>query len=170
MLKMSATIAALLASFFFRYYFAPYEVQIGGASSRTWFSWTEFQVYSVITLLIGVPLMFWSRIVLRLAIEPDNNKLSIDIINRFRWSKKTRTVLLSQTQIQIDHHEATDYKFRRNYPEYSMLYLINPEFGTVLISSRDFGNLDEIVKHFEQLRSDTAKKIRSRRAGKRSVS
>jgi hypothetical protein len=114
-------------------------------------------------VLIGVPVMFWSRIILRLTIASDENRLSIDLINRFRWTVTTKTVLLSQTQIQTEHQEKTNYWLTRSTPEYFILHLTNKELGSIQISEQDFENMHEVVQMFEQLKSDTAKRIRLRK-------
>lgn len=50
--------------------------------------------------------------------------------------------------------------------EYFNLRLMNPVFRPLTILEQDFDNIGEIVKQFEQIKEDTAKKIRERRLNK----
>ena len=165
-LKTSGVLLVILLYFFFHYCFAPEDVQKGVRHSRVWYSWNQLLIFSVFAVLILVPLMFWSRIILRISISVPDNKLIITQINRFRWTAKTFEVQLSQTQIQTEYIKETNYWLLRKTPEYFRLRLMNPLFGTLTISEQDFDNIGEIVKQFEQIKEDTAKKIRQRRLNK----
>lgn len=110
--------------------------------------------------------MFWYRIVLRICISVPDNRLSITLIERFRWTARTKETLLSQTQIQTEHLPETNYLLLRKRLEYFTVQLTNPVFGTLQVSERDFDNIKDIARHFEQIKTDTAKKIRQRRLNK----
>ena len=167
-LKGLALLAVFLIFFFCKYYFAPPDYQSGLKSNRTWFSYNGFRWISILAVVIFIPAIFFSRIVLRVKVSSSENKLSVDLVKRFRWSVSTVEVKLSETQIQYDHQEETKSSFLRNRPEYFILHLINEKFGTISISSTEFKNLGEIVGQFEGLKRETAKKIRVRRRKSRS--
>lgn len=166
-IKLTAVLLALLLYFFFRYYFAPEDVQSGLRSSRRWHSWNQFLIFSCFAILILVPFMFWSRIILRISISVPENRLSIALIDRFRWTARTKEVLLSQTQIQTEYVDETNCPLLRKSSEYYVVRLINPVFGTLTISEWDFDDIREIVHHFDHIREDTAKNLRRRRLSRR---
>jgi succinate dehydrogenase hydrophobic anchor subunit len=166
-LKLSGVLALLLAFFFLRYYFAPYEVQTGQSYSRTWFSKTEWQVMSVLSLLLIIPSIFWSRIVIRVSVDSLNNSLSLDMIERFSWKIRTRTLLLSHVQIQTERLNTNTRWYQPSRDETLILYLSHPDVGTITISGMDFGNIGEIVQAFEDLKQDAARSLRISRRRRR---
>jgi hypothetical protein len=136
-------------------------VQQGLENSRSGLSLNMFRVFAIGVVVVVLVVMFYTRIVLRIKVDVEQNFLGVDIIERYRFTSKRYQVLLSETQIQIvDVEGATEPQ------NLKMLYLIHPSFGELGISSYNFEEIIEIVSQFESLKENTARKIRQRRLGR----
>lgn len=154
----------LLEAFYaYRYYGAPYNYQTGELFSKFWLTKNMYWFLSVFTAVFFLAAALYSKIITRLNFSTTNNTLTVDYIDRFGIIKKTKTVTLSDTQIQIDHQEQTDYWLMRNTPEYFIIYIQNPELGKIRVSDQDFDNIKEIAKYVDDLKMEYAQIARKKR-------
>ena len=152
---------------FCKYYFAPLEYQTGGKSSRTWFSYNQFIGYSILTFLIIIPIIISAKIVRKLFVDTEENKLDIEYIDRFRLKPKSKSVKLSDTIIQVEERQYRDRNFVKRGEVFYKLHLTNPAFGHIKISSLDFKEIKEIAKYFQSLKDTAAIKSRQARIRKK---
>lgn len=115
----------------------------------------------------------YSKIIRRVDIDIDTDCFSIEYIDRFRINPKTQNVKASSIQTQLDDFDNTNTFFDdsepdflgENYKRYQNLYLTHKDFGTIMLSTRDFDEerMQLIVKLFAHIRREKAAKIRQRR-------
>jgi hypothetical protein len=113
--------------------------------------------------LIVVPLMFYNKVPLRIQVCTDDNTLTVDYIDRFKWTITSKKVPLSKTQIQTSHNEDLETYSLPTTNEYYSIYLINPDFGELKVSGQDFENIHQVFKVFSDLRAQTARRLRRKR-------
>jgi hypothetical protein len=166
-LVLSSALAILLFVYFCGYYFAPIEYQTGIKRSRYWLSHTEFIGFSIITIMIIVPISAASKIIKKISINTDENKLEIEYIKRFKFNSITKKVKLSETIIQISKYEPRDRFYQKTGEIYYTLYLTNQGFGHLKISGQDFKKINEIANQFQLIKDDATIKIRKRRLNKK---
>lgn len=152
------------------YYFAPYQYQTGVETSKYWLSYYKFIGFSVLTIVIIVPIMATSRIICRLFIDTDENQLEISYINRFRIKPTIKKVKLSETAIQISVYEPRDRFFQKTGQIFYSLHLTNPAFGRLKISSQDFKNINNISQRFQTIKDNAVVEIRTARIRRRKPS
>lgn len=137
--------------------------QTGEKYSRNSISFNGLMFIIILGSLIILIVSIASRLILRLSIDKNNNLLIVTYIDRFRLSPRTISVTLSGTQIQVE-------KISNNGKDYTLLYLIHNDFGTLHISEMDFStDIHAITSFFEEMKQITAAKIRARRKLKRKL-
>ena len=156
--------------YFCMYYFAPYQYQTGVETSKYWLSYYKFIGFSILTIVIIVPIMATSRIICRLFIDTDENQLEISYINRFRIKPTLKKVKLSETVIQISVYEPRDRFFQKTGQIFYSLHLTNPAFGHLKISSQDFKNINNISQRFQTIKDNAVVEIRKARIRRRKPS
>lgn len=167
LLTAGGTLILLLLVNFCKYYFAPLEYQKGLESSRFWFSYNEYLGFSIITIFIVIPIIIASKIVRRLYIDTDKNLLEVEYINRFNIKPTSKTLKLSETNIQVSEYEIRDRYFSKTGEIIYTLYLTNPNFGQLKISGQDFKNIKDISFLFQSVKDNAAAKKRLFRISRR---
>lgn len=166
LIKLGIALLIIILYNFCKYYFAPLEYQIGEKSSRIWFSYNQFFFFSILSILIIIPIIVSAKIVCKLIVDTDENKLEIDYIDRFRLKPNSKSVKLSQTIIQVEEIQYRNRNFVKSGEVYYKLHLSNPEFGHIKISSLDFKKINDIAKYFQTLKDSAAIKSRQARLRK----
>lgn len=107
--------------------------------------------------------MATSKIICRLFVDTDENKLEVTYINRLKINPTTKSVKLSETIIQVAEYEPRNRLYQKTGEIYYTLHLTNPVFGNLTISSQDFKNINDIAQQFQTIKDNAAVKIRQQR-------
>jgi len=135
-------------------------------------SYNELIIFSILFTIGFLGFATYSKIILRVNIDLDEDNFTIEYIDRFGIKPKTHTVKTSYIQTQLDDTDnQLKIESRRyntlgvDYSRHQNLYLTHKAFGTIMLSTLDFGEEDMplIVDIFEQIKLETAEKIRRKR-------
>lgn len=136
-------------------------------------SYTGSLAISILITVIGIFLIFYLKIILRMKVDSEQNFLEIECIERFKFKPVSKIMKLSETAIQIEELEGRERYSNNTTVRYS-LHLTNKQFGHLKISESDFKNIKEVCDRFQLLKETAATKTRQMRLsrqkqGRRSV-
>jgi len=134
-------------------------------------TFSEFMFWSIALTALFLTYAVYSRIIRRVVIDRECDRFTIEYIDRFRVKIKTHTVKASLVHTQLDDFDNSSLPdsgpdfLGDNFDRYQNLYLIHKDFGTIMISTRDFGEVAvrEITKSFVIIQEERAAKIRRKR-------
>jgi hypothetical protein len=172
LLRVYGTVfAGLILIFCIRYFFAPEAYQSGRKSSRSWFSLTDFLVFSTLAFGILSWIILGSKIVVRLIVDEASDLLTIQYIGRYRFRPGTAIARISETQVYIERLE-NSYWFHKKEEDHVSVYLTHPGFGSIRVGPQDFGmethQLAEYLQRLKDIRAERIRRSRIFRRGRRS--
>jgi hypothetical protein len=113
------------------------------------FTYTQFLAIPVLTTLIGIPLIFYSKIVQLISVDTEHDFFKVEYVGRFRLRPVTKTAKLSETRIQIERPDFHQSNYRDK--TYFSIHMRHKNFGYLKISARDFKNIKQICDQFQLL-------------------
>jgi hypothetical protein len=116
-------------------------------------NYTQFLLISVLTALIGIPLIFYRKIIHRITVDTKHDLFEVEYVGRFSLSSVTKTAKLSEINVQIERPEHSHpYAKDRGY---FSIHLRHKHFGYLKVSAHDFKNIKQICDQFQSLKAGT---------------